>query len=175
MNLTYEILKNYLKKLSEKNKRINDFSGFTYTELSAKVSGNNMRYPAMVLNSYKGRLKGVSQRTFNVREISFSILIQTSGNVLDIETKQALAESIGLSVLQRIHTESQENEVKWLYRNFDANTVEYSEIEYDNKDRVTGMEFYFDLKTKQNFEMDLNDWSDKSNVAFSPGFNLGFK
>lgn len=175
VTLNYEILTAYLKNLANQHKLINDFTGFTFKEFKSKAAGPGLKYPALVLDGYKGKLQGTTQRTFNQREITFSIVIKCSDNFLEIEKAQAMAEQIGLSIFSRINYDSLNLKNHWLYKNFDQDSVVYDEIDFDNKDGVTGLKFGFDLKTKQPFSMNKFNWIDKSSYAFSLGFTKGFR
>jgi hypothetical protein len=159
----------YLKSLTERNVDLQDYCSTSVFELRDKIaSTDGVKSPILVFIGYQCKLDGNSQRTFNIRTISFSILFSGVG-VDDFEAQRNAensAEAIGLEILSRIHVDSKVPTSAWLYNNFLKESVGYSAVEQEGQDSFFGMDFHFDLKVPEPLVVDVSKWSDAPEFCF---------
>lgn len=158
----YNKVKNYLESIANAYKKVDTFIGFNEQELHTEL--NKKRGPEgvlMVLFKYEGQLNGNNQRTLAGRVIHFAILKDVKKDDFDQEAQViGECENIGLAIVSRIYYDSREEDSKWLYKNFDQNTVEFNEIRLKSSKGLVGMEFSFTLKTPQPLTLNVDDWDD---------------
>ncbi|WP_281991403.1 hypothetical protein [Aquimarina aggregata] len=159
----YDKVKSYLKKISESYSKVDKFIGFNEKELHIELN-KKKGIPGTLLSpfKYEGSLNGNNQRTLAGRVIHFGVLRSISKiDDYDLESATiAECENIGFGVLSRIYYDSKNPNSKWLYKNFDQNTVEFNELRLKSALGLVGMEFAFTLKTSQPLVLDVNEWSD---------------
>ncbi|WP_271730017.1 hypothetical protein [Aquimarina algiphila] len=161
--LDYNKIKEYLGTLASSCSEIDDFVGYNEQELHDLLSSKyGISGKLLTIFKYEGALNGNDQRTLAGRVIHFGILESISK--VDDYTLEASTiadcERVGFKVLSRIAYDSKRPDSKWLYKNFDQNTVEFNEIRLKSNLGLVGMEFSLTLKTKQPLTIDVNDWSD---------------
>lgn len=161
--LSYEKIDAYLANLSALNVDIKDYCGTDPDELADKMDSiAGLDTPALIFFNYQCRLEGPQQRTFNVRTISFSIIIKgvQSDDYVGKKVATGKAEKIGLEVLSRINVDSKRTVINWLYTNFIKESVRMEEIESQGSDGYIGMEFSFDLKVQEPLIVNPDRWTD---------------
>lgn len=161
--LSYKKINNYLEDLVSKNVDLKDFVGSSINELSNKLaSANGVQSPFFIFYGYRNRLSGNEQRTNNTKTISFAIAF----NGIDANDysgqKQAIdtAEIIGLEFLSRIFIDSKSPDIKWLYNNFQKDTVTFETFEAEEAQGLFGSDFSFELKVPEALIVTNSKWTD---------------
>lgn len=166
--LTFKIVEEYLKSLSERHVDIQDFVGTSLSELATKLTAHyGIKSPFMVFYSISSQLSGTNQRSFNTRRISF-VIASAGINKEDFEKqKEAIdkAEQIGLDVLSRINYDSKISGSDWLYNNFQKDTVIYEVYQDEEVEGLFGMDFHFDLKLPEPLVALPDKWSDGDTIC----------
>lgn len=158
----YHKVREYLEGIASTCKDIDFFIGFSEKELHTILGRKDSPEGVLLIPyKYEGSLNGNNQRTLAGRMIHFAVLQTTTQHDFIEESKRiATCENIGFKVLGRIHYDSRKVDSRWLYDNFDKNTVEFHEIRYKTGMGLVGMEFVFELKTPQPLGIDPADWTD---------------
>ncbi len=161
--LDYNKVKEYLKSLASSCTEINNFVGYNEQELHDVLNSKyGIQGKLLTIFKYEGALNGNDQRTLAGRVIHFGVLepISKVGDYTLEASTIADCERVGFKVLSRINYDSKKPDSKWLYKNFDQNTVEFNEIRLKSSLGLVGMEFSLTLRTKQPLTIDINDWND---------------
>jgi hypothetical protein len=161
--LSYKKVDIYFKDLATKHVDIKDYCGTSVQELADKIASvAGINPPILVFFDYSGKLSGNDQRTFNTRDVAFSILypgIKPSEFQKQIDAIDS-AEEIGLEVLSRINVQSKMPDIGWLYKNFEKESVLMMEVKSEGQDGFYGMEFRFNLKTLEPLVVTPSKWTD---------------
>jgi hypothetical protein len=161
--LSYKKVGLFFKDLATKHVDIKDYCGTSAMELASKMASvEGVGSPILVFFDYSGKLEGNEQRTFNKRNVAFSILFPgIKPGEFDAQDEAIdQAEEIGLEVLSRINVQSKMPEIGWLYNNFEKESALILEVKSEGQDGFYGMEFHFDLKTVEPLVVTPNKWSD---------------
>lgn len=167
--LKYQVLMDYFDYLVEQHHVLETSVGFSKQELHnslGKLKGK--KYPLLALYGYEGKLKGPQQRTLAIRTISFSVVF--GGIAINDIKKQykaiADSEEYGLQILSRINYDSKTvKSGHWLYRNFNKESVEFSELRTDTEAALYGMDFSFDLVVSEPLVLVGSHWKDEKKLC----------
>jgi hypothetical protein len=166
--LTFSMVEDYLKSLSEKHVDIKDFVGTSIAELASKLTSfAGIESPIFIFYNITGQLSGTKQRSFNTRRISFAIAyarVPTDDFQKQKEAKNN-AEQIGLDVLSRINYDSKIEGTGWLYNNFLKDTVTYEVYEDEEVEGLYGMDFSFELKLPEPLVAEPAKWTDGDTIC----------
>lgn len=161
--LSFEKVDQYLASLAQKHVDINDYCSTSLLELQEKItSAAGISSPILVFFDYKWKLDGTPQRTFNTRTISFAVQFDKVPADDFVAQRNAInnAEKIGLELFSRIHIDSFNESIGWLYKNFIKESAHAVPSEPEGPDGYWGMDFHFDLKVPEPLTPDSEKWSD---------------
>lgn len=161
--VSFSKINTYLKDLVQKSTVIKDYIGISRIELQNRLVSSKLKVkdPFFVLYEYSGRLHGNKQRTFGSRELSFCILFRCKPDDVPAQEQAInLAEVYGLEFISRMKWDSTTHQHKWLAEIFSKNSVSFSSVEYEFANGLFGMEFSFELETKDPLSVDSTLWND---------------